>query len=178
MKKHILSMACALLITGAFAQTRIVKANPLGALLGLASLSYEDAGQERFMSYQLNLNYGQLSAPGGKYTGIGGGLDMKNYAFSRKKESPKGLYVSLGIIFSRVTLKIDGEESQRNTIGSGKLVWGYQWVFNNGFSLDLFGGTMYHFNGSFEVNRVAHDKFNGWMPTAGLAFGYAFGEYD
>jgi len=178
MKKNILSMACVLLITGAFAQTRIVKANPLGALLGLASLSYEDASQERFMSYQLNLNYGQLSAPGGKYTGIGGGLDMKSYAFSRKKDSPKGLYVSLGIIFSRVTLKIDGEETQRNTIGSGKLVGGYQLIFNNGFSLDLFGGMMYHFNGSFEVNRVTHDKFNGWMPTAGLAFGYAFGEYD
>ena len=151
----------------------VVKVNPLGLLFGSASVAYERAINEK-SSIQVNGSFGGLSVGGVKYTNFGGGLDYKIY-LSKTKSAPEGFYASPGAGFYSLKVKEVGGTS---VSGSGfivKGVVGNQWIWESGFSLDLFGGINYYAGGKIKGSGgVEYTKFNGVLPALGVSIGYAF----
>lgn len=172
-KRFILSIFCALLLTGTFAQNQVIKANPLGLLFGFATVSYERAINEK-STFQINGNYGSISFLGVGYTQAGAGADYKFYLLSKKQPAPRGFYVAPGIAFSKITVSFDNDKSSVTSFIL-KGVLGYQWIWDSGFSLDLFGGINYYTGSDIKINTTSYGKFTGAMPALGISLGYAFG---
>lgn len=172
-KRFILSIFCAMLLTSTFAQNQVIKANPLGLLLGFATVSYERAITEK-STFQVNGNYGSISIFGIGYTQAGAGVDYKFYGLSKKQSAPRGFYVAPGIAFSNITVHF-GDDKSSITSFILRGVLGHQWIWDSGFSLDLFAGFNYYTNGSITLNQESYNKFSGAIPTMGISLGYAFG---
>lgn len=174
-KRTVLLIVFTVWITAVWAQNQVIKINPAGYFFDAANLSYENATSWPSGSYQINLNYGNLSAPGVKYTGLGAGIDFRHY-FSNTKDAPRGLYLSAGLLYTYIKVMIDGEDSKSIPAGGAKLSLGYQWVWDSGFALDLFAGYNYNFY-HMEDSGIKYHKYRG-LPVVGLAFGYGFGKDD
>lgn len=179
MKKVIFALTIVLASTGAFAQkdngtkSNVIKVNPLGLLFGSANVSFERAINQK-SSIQINAAFGGLSVGGVKYTNIGGGIDYKYYV-SNSKSAPEGFYVSPGAGFYSVKVKESGGSSYTGSGFIVKAVIGNQWIWNSGFSLDLFGGVNYYAGGKIKgTGGVEYTKFNGVLPALGVSLGYAF----
>ena len=179
MKKIILTLAVVAIAFGANAQKRgeagfknVVKVNPLGLLFGLANVSYEYVLSEK-SSVQGNIQFGGRSSGNIKTTFAGAGVDYKFY-LSHTKTAPKGFYASPGVGFYALTVK-DGTSKYT---GSGLLIKGVvgnQWVWESGFSLDLFGGINYLAGNKVSgTGGVTYDTFSGTLPALGVSLGYAF----
>jgi hypothetical protein len=151
----------------------VIKVNPLGALFGSASVSFERAINEN-SSVQANLSFGGLNVGGVKYTNFGGGLDYKFY-LSKSGSAPKGFYASPGVGFYSVKIKETGGTSVSNTSFIGKGVIGNQWIWDSGFSLDLFGGINFYGGGKIKgTGGVEYARFSGVLPALGVGIGYNF----
>ncbi|MEP6675728.1 MAG: DUF3575 domain-containing protein [Ferruginibacter sp.] len=150
----------------------VIKINPLGLLFGSANVSFERVLNEK-SSLQVDVAFGGLSVGGVKYTNLGAGLDYKYYV-SNSKSAPEGFYVQPGVGFYSVKVK----DPTETVTGSGftiKGIVGNQWVWNSGFSLDLFGGVNYYAGGKIKGNNgVEYTKFSGALPALGVSLGYAF----
>lgn len=182
MKKVLITLAIAALSAPAFAQYKsqsdgerknVVKINPLGALFGNASVAYERAVSEK-ASVQINGSFGGLSLGGVKYTNVGAGVDYKAY-LGKDKAAPEGFYASPGVGFYSVKVKESGGSSVSGSGFIAKGVIGNQWIWNSGFTLDLFGGINYYAGGKIKgSNGTEYTKFNGVLPALGVSIGYAF----
>lgn len=171
-KRFVLSLLSAMLLTGAFAQNQVIKANPLGFLIGVASISYEKAIKEK-SAIQVNVNFGGLTFGDAKYSQFGAGFDYKFY-LSQDEEAPRGFYAAPGIVIGRGSVKVGSVEDGITLFGPRGIV-GYQWIWDSGFALDLFGGIAYYVGGDIKISNVSYGKYSGAAFNGGVAIGYAFG---
>jgi hypothetical protein len=183
MKNLFLTAALLLIGTAALAQFKggndgsdkknVIKINPIGFLFGNASVGFERAINDN-SAIQVNGSFGGISLGGVKYTNVGFGIDYKYY-FAKDKSAPLGFYASPGVGFYSVKVKEAGGTS---VSGSGfiiKGVIGNQWIWDSGFSLDLFGGINFYAGGKIKGSGgVEYTKYNGVLPALGLGIGYAF----
>lgn len=154
----------------------VIKINPLGAFFGAAQLSYEHALGEH-SSFLVSPSLGFFKSGDFKYNTYGLGAEYRFY-LSNGRTAPAGFYVSPGLGYSFGTAKesFDGETDKTNVSGlTGKAVFGHQWIWSSGFSLDLNGGIQY-FGLKFKDNDTfgSATAFSGILPALGFGIGYAF----
>ncbi|MEO8820575.1 MAG: DUF3575 domain-containing protein [Ginsengibacter sp.] len=181
MKKVIFSAAIFLFSTAAFAQSdvqpNVVKINPLGALIGAASLGYERALNEK-SSVVILPSFGFLKSGGFKYTTIGLGAEYRIYFTG---SAPRGTYVAPGAAAEFGTAKVEdnsgGQDSKTNISGfSVKAIIGHQWIWNSSFVLDLNGGIQY-INLNFKDKSgdfAGANALSGILPALSFSIGYNF----
>jgi Protein of unknown function (DUF3575) len=183
MKKLALSLAAMTICAFAFAQKdnggsepqNVVKINPIGFIFGSGSIAYERALSAK-SSILVAPTFGAFSFGGFKYTSFGLGAEYRFY-LSNTKNAPTGLYAAPGVSFTTGKIKEDGfsTEAKFTSIGA-KGVFGHQWIWNSGFTLDLNGGISYQ---SFTYKDTENSVFSGLkasgiLPNIGIAVGYAF----
>ena len=150
----------------------VVKINPIGVIVGTASLSYERAVSQH-SSIMISLTYGYFELEGDKYSTFGLGFDYRYY-FTGSKPAPRGWYVSPGLMYGGGNVKFNGGSEKVAVHGlSVKGVLGYQWIWKGGFTLDLDGGIQY-FGYHAEENNQGVSNASGVLPAIGIAIGYAF----
>ncbi len=168
----------------------VIKANPLSALTLTGSGFVEYAVTDN-VSLQLGAFTTGLTVSNVKFKGYGFTPEVRYY-FMENKVAPMGLYVAgYGRIqnFKLTVVKEDSEGVPREysatyaPIGLGAAV-GNQWIFNSGFTLDLFLGAGYN-SGSLKVNAGTEKDFDtgiigdmilggGFGLRPGIAIGYNF----
>ena len=201
MKKTLLFFACCLLLTGfgakTFAQSNVIKINPLSLFAITGNIQYERALNEK-MSVQLGGYFGTISTGFGadgndagiSYTWYGITPEFRYYVTNASKDAPRGLYVGPFVRYRNVTAKYDATLSTGETgaakasitgIGGGAII-GYQFLFGDVVALDLFAGPQYT---GWSVNAEAEATgeevsytglFSGGSmgARAGIGFGFAF----
>jgi hypothetical protein len=135
--------------------------NPLGAVLGLGSFTYE-----RALTDHVSLTV----LPSFMYLGFddtkvyGGGLGLGT-AFYVSGPAPSGLRFSLD-----VTPGLVSTDAETAFLVNGRAMLGYNWVWHSGFTLGLSGGVQY-LHMSLEKTDVS---FTGILPAAELNVGFVF----
>ncbi len=179
MKKIVLALCILVAALNVNAQNgkNVIKVNPLGLLFGIADLTYE-RGLNENSSFEIAPQYGGFSVGSLKYSTIGLGANYKYYSSG---EAVKGFYLSPGIFYSSGTVKEDdtfsGTSSSINATNYGiKAVFGKQWIWDSGFTLDLNGGLGYQ---SFSYSGDGATTFsglkgNGIFPSLRLGLGFNF----
>jgi hypothetical protein len=185
MKKINFLMALALLATVTLHaqkdndRTQVIKVNPLGAIFGSANLAYEKALGEGATSILLAPSFGFFKSGTFKYTTYGLGAE---YRFYFKKEAPEGTYFAPGVGYTFGQAKYEdafgsGADEKTNVGGfAAKGVFGKQWIWGGGFTLDLNGGIQY-INLKFADSQgifANSAAFSGILPALGVSIGYAF----
>lgn len=161
-------------------QKNVIKANPLGLLFGSANLSYERALTEK-SSIAVSPSFGSYKLGGFKYSSVGLGAEYRFY-LSSSKNAPEGVYVSPAISYT--SGKVSYEDAFFGTAVSDakfgglqvKGVFGKQWIWDSGFTIDLNGGISY-INFSYTDNSntaFSGLKGSGVLPTLAFGIGYAF----
>lgn len=181
MKKVIFSAAIFLFSTAVFAQSEVlpnvVKINPLGALIGAASLGYERALNEK-SSIVILPSFGFLKSDGFKYTTVGLGAEYRIYFTGT---APKGTYVAPGASTEFGTAKVENDDgsgdSKTNINGfSAKAIIGHQWIWRSKFVLDLNGGIQY-INLNFKDKSgdfAGVNALSGILPALSVSIGFNF----
>ncbi len=177
-KRKFTAVAVAILFcsTAAFAQSEqpnVVKINPLGALVGLGSLSYERAISDKG-SFVISPTFGFYKSGGDKFSLYGVAAEYRVYFTGI---APEGTYFAPGI--GGVIGKIKSDDGDRADVRglSAKLVIGHQWIWNGGFTLDLNGGISYinlkakEGSSSYFDNS---DALSGILPALSVGIGYNF----
>jgi len=178
MKQKFTAVAVAILMcsTAAFAQSEqpnVARINPLGALVGLGSLSYERAVSDK-SSFVISPTFGFYKSGGDKLSLFGAAAEYRYYLTGL---APKGTYVAPGIGGIFGTIKNDfGDRADVRGLTT-KLVIGQQWIWNGGLSLDLNGGVSYinlkakdGSSSSFDNS----DALSGILPALSVGLGYNF----
>lgn len=169
MKKIVLTFLAVFVLFSSYAQEvkNVIKVNPLGFLLGSASLSYERVLGTK-TALQFDVNYGDLTIMDTEIKSFGAGVDYRLY-FSRDKFAPRGFYFSPGLAYSNATIS-DVNVSAFSLSGVG----GYQWVWNSGFELDLFIGPQYSFGGDISSGSTSYTGYSGLGAKIGVCLGFGF----
>jgi opacity protein-like surface antigen len=178
MKQKLTALAVAILMssTAAFAQSEqpnVVRINPLGALVGLGSLSYERAISDK-SSFVVSPTFGFFKSDGDKLSLFGAAAEFRYYFTGL---APEGTYVAPGIGGIFGTIKNDMDERADVRGLSAKLVIGHQWIWNGGFTLDLNGGISYLNLKAKEGSSSSFDNSNalsGILPALSVGLGYNF----
>jgi hypothetical protein len=139
------------------AQSTTLKMSPGAIAFGLFSGCYEKVISDK-TSFQLTglayFGFGDYEG-----TGFGGSAGFRMYL--TKKEAPRGFYLmpQTGVIF--------GESATAVGIG---LDFGYQWIWESGFVLDIAIGPNYYFKLGNDINT----DFEGFITGIVLGVGYAW----
>ena len=151
----------------------MARINPLGALVGLGSLSYERAFSN-LSSFVISPTFGFFKSDGDKLSVFGAAAEYRYYFTGL---APEGTYVAPGIGGVVGTIKNDaGERADLRGI-SAKLVIGHQWIWNGGFTVDLNGGISYI---NLKAKEGSSSSFNdsdalsGILPALSVGIGYNF----
>ena len=168
MKKLILSLFFVALVFSMSAQSNVVKTNPLGMAFGDFNATYERVlGTSSSVLIKGQYMYKLL---GTDVSLAGFGLGYRYYITHANKPVPGGFYINPQVAFSFGSVTDDDDyKYDAKSVGFGAEI-GYQWVWTSGFVLDLGIGPMY----SKVTGGDDDDGFNGIMPSATLAIGYAF----
>ena len=168
MKKLILSLVFVALAFSISAQSNVIKTNPLGLAFGNFNATYERVlGTSSSVLIRGQYMYKLL---GTDVSLAGLGLGYRYYITHTKKPVPGGFYINPQVAFSYGSVTDDdGIKYDARSIGVGAEI-GYQWVWESGFTLDLGIGPMY----SKVTGADDSEGFNGTLPSATLAIGYAF----
>ncbi len=168
MKKLILSLVFVALAFSMSAQSNVIKTNPLGLAFGNFNATYERVlGTSSSVLIRGQYMYKLL---GTDVSLAGLGLGYRYYITHTKKPVPGGFYINPQVAFSYGSVTDDdGIKYDARSIGIGAEI-GYQWVWASGFVLDLGIGPMY----SKVTGADDSEGFNGTLPSATLAIGYAF----
>jgi hypothetical protein len=154
-------------------KANVIKVNPLGLLIGQASIAFEHAINEK-SSFLIAPTFGGFNFGGVKYTQFGGGAEYRFY-LSKSAEAPKGFYAAPGVGFNSGSVKVDNGDKTNFTSFAVKGIIGNQWIFGSGFVLDLNGGIQYSsFKYKDESGVFSGLKGNGIFPTLGFSLGYNF----
>lgn len=156
-----------------------IKLNPLAFLGGTDLLSYERALGDQ-TSILVSGALGNFTLGDFKYTFAGAGLQYRFYF----TEALRGFYggAIADILFGNTERKdfltTDTIVETKFTAIGGGVKLGHQWVWDNGFCLDLNLGLSYR---SFSYEDGAEEAFgegslraSGTRPTFGFGLGYAF----
>lgn len=184
MKKLIVVILVALFINAnAAAQENgknVIKINPLGALLGSYSMSYERVVANK-STVQLDGFYGNINLFGLKVNSYGAGAGFRYY-FSKNKSTPEGFFVSPSMAYSNITLYLVDTPNDRFQVGTfeGGAVGGYQWIFDSGFQIDVYLGPRYISVTNFSIQSPNTDVdlfvrgLSGIGTKLGFSVGYSF----
>ncbi len=156
MKKVVLLIITVISFNFANAQTKVIKANPLGLAFGIANAGYEFSTTDS-QSLTVSGLYFNVS----DITGVGLGAE---YRFYFDGEAIQGWHAGPG--FGYFSLKDNADTTASITSLSGEV--GHQWIFGEHFALDLFAGYSYYMGG----DELA--GFEGGSTVGGLSIGYAW----
>ncbi|MFT3920555.1 DUF3575 domain-containing protein [Cloacibacterium sp.] len=168
MKKLFLS--CALALFGVVnAQQNSVKFNPLAVFGGANMFSYERAVSEH-SAVGVGVGFSSYKITDVEYNSIAGSLFYRYY-FS---EVLKRWYATGGVSYYSGKVKYDGDKDNYGSFAiNGK--FGYQWVWDSGFTLDLSGGLVYR-TYTYDANSPDTSvlKASGIGPAFGFGLGYTW----
>lgn len=167
MKKMLILVFLIALGGVSMAQSRTIKTGPAGIPFGYVSICYEKALNDN-SSFQLSLvPYNKVKDYDG--TAFGAGIDYR--VFITKKEVLKGFYISPGasFTFGNLTETESAEEFQATAIHFTANL-GYQWIWGNGFLVDLALGPKYSLG---QGDNVA-SEFDGTHPDVRFGVGFVF----
>jgi hypothetical protein len=125
-----------------FAQSKIIKANPLGLAFGIANIGIEFSERKNQSTTFSALYYSKSDV-----AGFGVGLEKKNYF--QTNESLKGFHTGPSVGY--LNLSNDSNESLR--VFSVGVEIGHQWFLSKNFTVDLFSGAVF-FTGSPYLNET------------------------
>lgn len=156
MKKVLILVITLISFSTINAQSKIIKANPLGLAVGVANVGFEFAIGE----------FNSLTVMGNRYkisdvTGVGVGLEYRWY-FGNENLNDWHAGPNLGIFSLE-----DNKNTKAGVLNFGGEV-GHQWIFNNNLVVDLFGGLSYITGGS------NLSGFNATTISLGVSLGYAW----
>jgi hypothetical protein len=153
------------------AQTQVIKANPLALLFGGANVSYE-----RMISDQSSI----IGTVGFQYQSFGAEVSTyslkagyRYYLKNEDKTPPVGLFINPEVSYGFGKYSFFGSELEMNMITAGAQ-FGHQWIWDNGFALDLGVGLQYVTIGGDIRGFGPFTKTEGVLPAATAAIGYAF----
>jgi len=175
MKKLLLCAVTALIFFNAKAQEvkNTIKINPLSALLSTGSVFYERKVNEG-MSAQLGVAYTGVKLDDTKFSGLAITPEVRFYI---KKHAPTGMYAAPFLKYQNYTVSDHTDKGSYTSFGGGALM-GHQWVYNSGFTLDLFFGPSYN-NGKYKATIVTDEPdikggIEGFGIRTGVAIGFGF----
>lgn len=181
MKKFVTLLLAGILAMPAFAQKpetseekNVIKINTLSLLVGTGSIFYERHLTDN-LSGQIGVGYLNFSFSKTKFTGL---ILTPEVRFYPKSNAIDGFYIGPYVRYQNYTISITEGDASYSNIGGGVSL-GRQWVFNSGFTIDLFVGGHYG-KGSIDVkDNVSEDSFNvakfeGFRTRFGFALGFAF----
>jgi hypothetical protein len=156
MKKIIFILFLFYVFNSLQAQKNAVKVNPLGLAFGAVNGGYEFAVGDN-QTVTISGVYYDFS---GIY-GFGVGAEQRFYFSS--KEAFKGWHAGPSIGYA--SLQDNGDTASIFSFGGET---GHQWVFENGFLIDLFGGL------GFVVGGESLGNINSTVASVGLSIGYVW----
>jgi hypothetical protein len=164
----------------------LIKINFLSPLVKTFNVQYEHALSEK-SSVQLGLYYTGAKSGDVTLNGIGITPEYRMY-FSSENSAPAGFYLAPFLRYQSFTLKADVYNNEGTTV-EGKanlssfrpgLLIGYQWVFSDIVSFEMFLGPSYSFS-SYKIKSEYGDEsdfsttvFDGFGLRTGLTIGIAF----
>lgn len=155
--KKVLILALALFSYSAInAQTGIIKVNPIGLAFGVANAGYEFETKDG-QSTTISALYYNVS----DITGIGIGAEHRFYFDG---EALRGWHAGPSIGYFNLKDEFDTNANAFSIGGEA----GHQWVFDSGFSVDVFAGL------GFIVGGSDLSGFNSAALGIGVSVGYAF----
>ena len=182
MKKLLPILFVIVLVSSSYAQDKptvseeknVLKVNSLSLLVGTGSIFYERELSD-VTSAQLGLAYLSFTIEDSKFTGIILTPEMRFYV---KKNAIDGFYVAPYFRYQRFSLTAKDDSKATYQVFGGGAVFGRQWIFNSGFTLDFFFGGNYG-KGDLKITSGTNSfegttKFDGFRPRIGLALGFAF----
>ncbi len=153
----------------------VVKVNMLSLAVGTGSLFYERKLSDA-LSGQLGVGYLGFKSSGTKFTGL---ILTPEVRFYPKKTAIDGVYLAPYLRYQKFTVSTDDNTSEGslNSFGGGVCL-GRQWIWDSGFTMDLFFGGHY---GSADLKVTTGsesdldvDIFDGFKVRVGLALGFSF----
>jgi hypothetical protein len=180
MKKIILCLSVCIITVNAIAQKsdvkpNVIKVNPLGIVVGQASVAFEHAIGEK-NSVVIAPTFGGYKLAGFKYSAFGIGAEYRFY-ISNTKTAPAGFYAAPGLGFNSGKVKESSSNTEAKfTTFNVKAVIGNQWIFPSGFVIDLNGGIQY---GTYKYTDNSSSVFSGLkasgvFPALNFSLGYNF----
>ena len=154
-------------------QPNVVRINPLGALVGLGSVSYERAFSDK-SSFVISPTFGFFKSDGDQLSLFGVAAEYRYYFTGL---APEGTYLAPGVggIFGRIKNDFNERADVRGL--NAKIVVGHQWIWKGGFSLDLNAGISYINLKAKEGSSSSFDNsesLNGILPALSIGVGYNF----
>lgn len=134
------------------AQTKIIKANPVGLVFGIANLGVEFSGRKNQSTSIYALYYSKSDTEG-----FGIGLEQRFYFNSNEL---KGFHAGPSIGY----LKLNDNYNDNFDVFSVGGEIGHQWFINESFTIDIFSGV------GFLVDNIGLNLSLG----LGLSLGYAW----
>ena len=166
--------ACAF-IPKSFAQSanNTIKINPISALIRTGSVFYEHKLAEK-TSFQIGVAYTGLKLDETKFSGL---ALTPEYRIYPKGNALSGLYLGPYARYQNYTVKDDINKGSYTSFGGG-LVMGRQWVYNSGFTLDIFFGPSYN-SGKVKADDGSDEpevsgSVDGFGLRAGISLGFGF----
>lgn len=166
-------------------QKNVVKANPLGLILGSYSIGYEREIAEK-QSIQVDLNSTDIDISGISVSGGSAGLSYRRYF--QDKDAFEGWYISPGLAYGSLEFGVEGASDGTVTYNGAEVTFdgdtldtkifaftffgGYQWNWNS-FTLELAGGPILA-NVSFEDDLGESVSASGIDFSGSFSIGYAF----
>lgn len=175
MKKLLLCAVTALTFFNAKSQDvkNTIKINPLSALLATGSVFYERKVSEG-ISAQLGVAYTGVKLDDVKFSGLAITPEVRFYF---KRHAPTGMYTAPFLRYQNFTVSENTNKGSYTSFGGGAIM-GYQWVYNSGFTLDLFFGPNYN-SGNYK-STIGTDEpqikggIEGFGIRTGIALGFGF----
>ncbi len=175
-KLFLLTILLASLTTArTFAQgaSNTIKINPLSALFRTGSVFYEHKVSEK-ASVQLGAAFTGLKIDDTRFSGFS---ITPEYRIYPKGNALSGLYVAPYARYQNFSVKDEEAKGSYSSIGGGLLV-GRQWVYNSGFTLDLFFGPAYN-AGKIKAEAGSEEpevkgSIDGFGIRTGILIGFGF----
>ena len=150
------------------AQENLIKLNPLSLVIGTVNTSFEHKMNEK-QSAQLGLGFVFIKIAGVSYSGVFLTPEYRFFLTSDIKDVPAGFYAAPFLRASFLGFKEGGDSiTNFNSIGGGAVI-GYQWVWSERFSLDIFAGPSISTTSNDDVDA----RFTGIGGRLGAAVGIA-----
>lgn len=146
-----------------------IKINPLSALLKVGSMFYERKVADN-STLQLGVAYIGMNIESTKYSGVAITPEYRHYL---AKNATDGGYIGPFLKYLNYTVDAGTDKGSYASFGGGVLV-GRQWVFNSGFTLDLFFGPSFN-SGKYKVETGIQPFLSGADDGFGLRTGIALG---
>jgi hypothetical protein len=153
-------------------EKNVLKINTLSLFLATGSIFYEHKLSE-LISAQLGFGYMGVKIQDTKFSGIILTPEVRIYP---KKNAIDGFYIAPYLRYQNYTLQNGTDKGSLSSMGGG-LLFGRQWIFKKGFTMDLFFGG--HYGSSNVKVDSGTDTFNtnlitGFGIRVGFAIGFAF----